>query len=66
MEKPLIEKKKLAPLNDGGPTQLLNVQIQRLEQENNALKLRIKTVSVKFFISVKMMKKGSNPKNSRF
>ena len=60
MEKPLIEKKKLAPLNDGGPTQLLNVQIQRLEQENNALKLRIKTVSVK------MMIKGSNPKNRGF
>ena len=44
MEKPLIEKKKLAPLNDAGPTQLLNVQIQKLEQENSALKLRIKTV----------------------
>ena len=44
MEKPLIEKKRLAPLNDVGPTQLLNVQIQKLEQENSALKLRIKTV----------------------
>ena len=44
MEKPLIEKKRLAPLNDAGPTQLLNVQIQKLEQENSALKLRIKTV----------------------
>ena len=40
-----MEKKKLAPLNDAGPTQLLNVQIQKLEQENSALKLRIKTVN---------------------
>ena len=40
----LKEKKKLAPLNEGGPTQLLQVQIQKLEQENQALKLRIKTV----------------------
>ena len=40
----LKEKKKLAPLNEGGPTQLLQIQIQKLEQENQALKLRIKTV----------------------
>ena len=43
-EKPLIEKKKLAPLNDGGPTQLLNLQIQKLEQENLGLRQRMKTV----------------------
>ena len=42
----LKEKKKLAPLNEGGPTQLLQIQIQKLEQENQALKLRIKTVEI--------------------
>jgi len=40
----LLEKKKLAPLNEGGPAQLLNLQIQKLEAENSELKLRIKTV----------------------
>jgi len=44
VEKPLIEKKKLAPLNDGGPTQLLNLQIQKLEQENQSLRQRMKTI----------------------
>ena len=44
MEKPLMDKKRLAPLNEGGPAQLLQLQIQKLEQENTALKLRIKTV----------------------
>lgn len=43
-EKPLVEKKKLAPLNDGGPTQLLNLQIQKLEQENQGLRQRLKTL----------------------
>ena len=40
----MVEKKKLAPLNDGGPTQLLNLQIQKLEQENQGLRQRMKTV----------------------
>jgi len=44
VEKPLIEKKKLAPLNDGGPTQLLNLQIQKLETENQGLRQRMKTL----------------------
>ena len=44
VEKPLIEKKKLAPLNDGGPTQLLNLQSQKLEQDNQSLRQRMKTV----------------------
>ena len=44
MEKPLMDKKRLAPLNEGGPAHLLQLQIQKLEQENTALKLRIKTV----------------------
>jgi len=34
----------LAPLNDGGPTQLLNLQIQKLEQENQSLRQRMKTI----------------------
>jgi len=34
----------LAPLNDGGPTQLLNLQIQKLEQENQGLRQRLKTL----------------------
>jgi len=44
IDKPSLEKKRLAPLNEGGPTQLLNIQIHKLEQENSALKLRIKAV----------------------
>ena len=47
----LKEKKKLAPLNEGGPTQLLQIQIQKLEQENQALKLRIKTVETLLILS---------------
>ena len=43
-DKPLMEKKKLAPLNEGGPTQLLNLQIQKLEEENQGLRQRMRTV----------------------
>jgi len=43
-ERPLAEKKKLAPLHDGGPAQLLNLQIQKLEQENQGLRQRMRTV----------------------
>ncbi|XP_023321990.1 leucine zipper transcription factor-like protein 1 [Eurytemora carolleeae] len=39
-----LEKKKLAPLNEGGPAQLLNLQIQKLEQENSDLRTRLRTV----------------------
>jgi hypothetical protein len=39
------EKKRLAPLNEGGPVQLLNIQIQKLEDENTELRNRLKTVS---------------------
>jgi hypothetical protein len=39
------EKKRLAPLNEGGPAQLLNIQIQKLEEENQDLRNRLKTVS---------------------
>ena len=45
-ERPLAEKKRLAPLHDGGPTQLLNLQIEKLEQENLALRQRMKAVGV--------------------
>ena len=44
----LAEKKKLAPLHEGGPTQLLQLQISRLEQENSALRVRMKTVRRQF------------------
>ena len=40
-----MEKKKLAPLNEGGPAQLLNLQIQRLDLENTELRTRLRTVS---------------------
>ena len=41
----------MAPLNDGGPTQLLNLQIQKLEQENQGLRQRLKTVKYPHIIS---------------
>ncbi len=41
----LTEKKRLAPLNEGGPVQLLNIQIQKLEEENQDLRIMLKTVS---------------------
>jgi hypothetical protein len=40
-----VEKKRLAPLHEGGPAQLLNIQIQKLETENLELRTRLKTVS---------------------
>ena len=46
-----LEKKKLAPLNEGGPSQLLNLQIQKLEQENTDLRTRLKTVSYFLYLS---------------
>ena len=36
--------KRLAPLNEGGPTQLLNIQIHQLNEENEKLRHRLKTV----------------------
>jgi hypothetical protein len=45
-DRPLMEKKRLAPLNEGGPAQLLNLQIQKLDQENKSLRLRMKTVGL--------------------
>ena len=63
MEKPLMDKKRLAPLNEGGPAQLLQLQIQKLEQENTALKLRIKTVTLD---SRYLMTEGVNDISSRW
>jgi hypothetical protein len=48
------EKKRLAPLNEGGPAQLLNIQIQKLEEENQDLRNRLKTVS-SFFIEIQKL-----------
>ena len=45
VEPATLEKKRLAPLNEGGPAQLLNIQIQKIELENAELKARLKTVS---------------------
>lgn len=41
-DKPLIVQKKLAPLNEGGPMQLLKAQIDQLEEENKLLRKRLK------------------------
>ena len=46
VEPPSLEKKRLAPLNEGGPAQLLNIQIQKIELENSELKARLKTVGL--------------------
>ena len=45
-QKPVLSvtAQKLAPLNEGGPTQLLQVQISQLESENEKLQLRLKTL----------------------
>eukprot|EP00094_Tigriopus_californicus_P012434 TCALIF_12019-PA protein Name:"Similar to Lztfl1 Leucine zipper transcription factor-like protein 1 (Rattus norvegicus)" AED:0.04 eAED:0.04 QI:0/0.8/0.66/0.83/0.8/0.66/6/99/314 len=48
VEKPnLSPKKRLAPLNQGGPVQLLNKQIEELDEENKVLRERLKTVEEK-------------------
>ncbi|XP_045852152.1 leucine zipper transcription factor-like protein 1 [Meles meles] len=47
-KKPIIEtmKPKLAPLNEGGSTELLNKEIFRLQEENEKLKSRLKTIEM--------------------
>ena len=43
LDKPhLSPKKKLAPLNEAGPVQLLNLQINELEADNATLRERVK------------------------
>ncbi|XP_023250805.1 leucine zipper transcription factor-like protein 1 isoform X1 [Seriola lalandi dorsalis] len=37
-------KPKLAPLNEGGVSELLNKEIARLQEENNKLKARLRTI----------------------
>ena len=53
-----MEKKKLAPLNEGGPAQLLNLQIQRLDLENTELRTRLRTVSYIVFKAQNQAQKG--------
>ncbi|XP_027443408.1 leucine zipper transcription factor-like protein 1 isoform X1 [Zalophus californianus] len=47
-KKPIIDtmKPKLAPLNEGGTTELLNKEISRLQEENEKLKSRLKTIEM--------------------
>ncbi|XP_032189308.1 LOW QUALITY PROTEIN: leucine zipper transcription factor-like protein 1 [Mustela erminea] len=47
-KKPIVEtmKPKLAPLNEGGSTELLNKEISRLQEENEKLKSRLKTIEM--------------------
>uniref|UniRef100_A0A667GYP4 Leucine zipper transcription factor-like protein 1 n=1 Tax=Lynx canadensis TaxID=61383 RepID=A0A667GYP4_LYNCA len=46
-KKPILDtlKPKLAPLNEGG-TELLNKEIERLQEENEKLKSRLKTIEI--------------------
>ncbi|KAG5286696.1 hypothetical protein AALO_G00017790 [Alosa alosa] len=39
-----VSKPKLAPLNEGGVSELLNKEIARLQEENDKLKARLKTL----------------------
>ena len=41
----LSPKKKLAPLNQGGPMQLLKLQTDQLREENEALRAQLKAVA---------------------
>ncbi|XP_020008700.1 leucine zipper transcription factor-like protein 1 isoform X2 [Castor canadensis] len=47
-KKPIIDitKPKLVPLNEGGTTELLNKEILRLQEENEKLKSRLKTIEM--------------------
>ncbi|ERE75578.1 leucine zipper transcription factor-like protein 1 [Cricetulus griseus] len=47
-KKPIIDitKPKLVPINEGGTTELLNKEILRLQQENEKLKSRLKTIEI--------------------
>ncbi|XP_045713456.1 leucine zipper transcription factor-like protein 1 [Phyllostomus hastatus] len=47
-KKPAIDvvKPKLAPLNEGGTAELLNKEILRLQEENEKLKSRLKTLEI--------------------
>ncbi|XP_054549609.1 leucine zipper transcription factor-like protein 1 isoform X3 [Talpa occidentalis] len=47
-KKPIIEviKPKLAPLNESGTAELLNKEILRLQEENEKLKSRLKTIEI--------------------
>ncbi|KAM8758618.1 leucine zipper transcription factor-like protein 1 isoform 1-T1 [Rhynchonycteris naso] len=47
-KKPIVDaiKPKLAPVNEGGTTELLNKEILRLQEENEKLKSRLKTLEM--------------------
>uniref|UniRef100_A0A8C9GRU5 Leucine zipper transcription factor-like protein 1 n=1 Tax=Piliocolobus tephrosceles TaxID=591936 RepID=A0A8C9GRU5_9PRIM len=47
-KKPILDitKPKLAPLNEGGTAELLNKEILRLQEENEKLKSRLKTIEI--------------------
>ncbi|XP_006893110.1 PREDICTED: leucine zipper transcription factor-like protein 1 [Elephantulus edwardii] len=47
-KKPVLDsiKPKLAPLNEGGTSELLNKEISRLQEENEKLKSRLKTIEM--------------------
>uniref|UniRef100_A0A8C6RFN5 Leucine zipper transcription factor-like protein 1 n=1 Tax=Nannospalax galili TaxID=1026970 RepID=A0A8C6RFN5_NANGA len=47
-KKPIIDitKPKLIPINESGTTELLNKEILRLQQENEKLKSRLKTIEI--------------------
>merc|ERR1712223_2245298 len=51
-EKPSLVQKKLAPLNEGGPVQLLKVQIGQLEDENKILRDRLKELESKALTAI--------------
>lgn len=46
-DRPSLVQKKLAPLNEGGPVQLLKAQIGQLEDENKMLRSRLKELEEK-------------------
>lgn len=46
-DRPSLVQKKLAPLNEGGPVQLLKAQIGQLEDENKMLRSRLKELEQK-------------------
>ena len=53
--KPLVQK-KLAPLNEGGPMQLLKIQIEQANEENQMLRNRLKEVEKKAIGNVQLYK----------
>jgi len=59
-DKPSLVQKKLAPLNEGGPVQLLKVQIGQLEDENKMLRDRLKELEGTALTAINEKKTLSN------